>query len=131
MRSSWLLLSSIPVERTNHRSKSSPSIPAHLSLSLSLFYWRTNENRTKQYQALIPNIIETRAAANKHVLAVDFTKFPTSLLRDCIHPTDLGYRVMGDWWYDFITQIPSGWLAPPIGPDPFRNSSNSTADANR
>lgn len=62
--------------------------------------------------------------ANNDVIAVDFTKYPTSLLRpgnDYVHPTDLGYHTLGDWWCDFVTQIPSSWLTPPIGPDPLRN----------
>lgn len=28
---------------------------------------------------------------------------------DCIHPNSHGYRKMGDWWYDFTTQIPKSW----------------------
>ncbi|OBT68526.1 hypothetical protein VE03_01816 [Pseudogymnoascus sp. 23342-1-I1] len=49
--------------------------------------------QTAQYQALIPGAVQTRAAPGKHVIAVDFTKFSTTLLRDGIHPTDGGYRI--------------------------------------
>ncbi|KAL5347503.1 hypothetical protein ACLOAV_007815 [Pseudogymnoascus australis] len=46
--------------------------------------------QTTQLQALVPGVVQTRSAAGKHVIAVDFTKFPTTLLRDGIHPTDEG-----------------------------------------
>ena len=67
--------------------------------------------------------MQTCAAAGKHVIAVDFTQYRTSLLRqgsDCVHPTSTGYGIMGDWWYDFITQVPEVWITPPVGPDPVR-----------
>ncbi|KAI3557278.1 hypothetical protein CABS03_11863 [Colletotrichum abscissum] len=73
---------------------------------------------TAQYQALIPGIVQSRRAIGKHVLAVDFTTFPTGSLRDCIHPTNQGYRDFGDYWYDFISQIPSDWIRQPVGDDP-------------
>ncbi|TIC96910.1 hypothetical protein CH35J_007763 [Colletotrichum higginsianum] len=75
---------------------------------------------TAQYQALIPGIVKSRRAAGKHVLAVDFTPFPIRSLRDCIHPTNQGYRDFGDYWYDFITQIPSDWIRQSVGDDPDR-----------
>ncbi|KAK1448624.1 hypothetical protein CMEL01_07939 [Colletotrichum melonis] len=75
---------------------------------------------TAQYQALIPGIVQSRRAIGKHVLAVDFTTFPTGSLRDCIHPTNQGYRDFGDYWYDFISQIPSDWIRQPVGDDPDR-----------
>lgn len=87
--------------------------------------------QTTQYQALISGIVQTRYAAGKHVIAVDFTTFPKGLLRDGIHPTDGGYRIMGDWWYDFMTQIPKSWISEPEGKDPVRDiSSNGGPDAN-
>ncbi|KAK1523960.1 uncharacterized protein CCOS01_09047 [Colletotrichum costaricense] len=75
---------------------------------------------TAQYQALIPGIVQSRRAIGKHVLAIDFTTFPTGSLRDCIHPTNQGYRDFGDYWYDFISQIPSDWIRQPVGDDPDR-----------
>ncbi|KFY90678.1 hypothetical protein V500_05016 [Pseudogymnoascus sp. VKM F-4518 (FW-2643)] len=75
--------------------------------------------QTAQFQALVPGVVQTREALGKHVIAVDFTKFPTKLLRDGIHPTDGGYRTMGDWWYDFMTQIPRSWISVPEGPGPY------------
>lgn len=90
--------------------------------------------QTAQFQALVPGVVQTRSAAGKRVIAVDFTKFPTKLLRDGTHPTDGGYRIMGDWWYDFMTQIPPSWISAPEGPegpDPVRDiSSNGGPDEN-
>ena len=87
--------------------------------------------QTSRYQALIPGVAQTRAAAGKHVIAVDFTSFPTDLLRDGVHPTDKGYDTMGDWWYDFITQIPPSWILKPVGPDPTRDiDANGGPDEN-
>lgn len=82
------------------------------------------EPRTQKFQKLIPNAVQKRKAAGHHVLAVDFTTFVPrygkEILRDCIHPTNPGYKSMGDYWYDFMTQIPSGWLQAPVGEDPHR-----------
>lgn len=74
-----------------------------------------------QFQALIPGVVQSRQDAGKHVLAVDFTTFPMDALRDGIHPSNEGYRLFGDYWYDFIAQIPSDWILSPIGGDPDRS----------
>ncbi|KAF5019289.1 hypothetical protein F66182_8707 [Fusarium sp. NRRL 66182] len=74
--------------------------------------------RTKEFQKLIPGVVRKRREDGDHVLAVDFTTFGTNLLDDCIHPTIKGYDEMGHYWYDFVTQIPKGWLKDPIGSDP-------------
>ncbi|KAK2000686.1 GDSL-like Lipase/Acylhydrolase [Colletotrichum falcatum] len=77
---------------------------------------------TTQFQKLIPGVVEERRNAGHHVLAVDFTTLGDTMLRpDCIHPTDAGYRMMGDYWYDFITQIPKEWVNKPVGNDPDRS----------
>ncbi|EFQ28945.1 GDSL-like Lipase/Acylhydrolase [Colletotrichum graminicola M1.001] len=74
-----------------------------------------------QFRSLIPGIVQTRSDAGNHVLAVDFSTFPMDALRDGLHPTNPGYRMMGDYWYDFIAQIPTGWIQQPIGDDPRRS----------
>ncbi|KAF7544552.1 hypothetical protein G7046_g9764 [Stylonectria norvegica] len=76
--------------------------------------------RTKEYQALIPETVRKRRAQGHHALAVDFTTFSTDDLRDCIHPTNDGYAKFGDYWYSFMTQIPSDWITAPVGDDPDR-----------
>ncbi|KAK1564180.1 GDSL-like Lipase/Acylhydrolase [Colletotrichum navitas] len=80
------------------------------------------EPATTQFQKLIPSVVDERRNAGHHVLAVDFASLGDAILRaDCVHPTDGGYRIMGDYWYDFITQIPKDWINNPIGNDPNRS----------
>jgi lysophospholipase L1-like esterase len=82
--------------------------------------YTAQETRLQQFQSLIPGIVSSRAAVGKHVLAVDFTKLPTSLVHsdDCIHPKNAGYKLMGDYWYDFLHQVPKAWINAPIGAGP-------------
>jgi GDSL-like lipase/acylhydrolase family protein/VCBS repeat protein len=82
-------------------------------------------DRTQQFQRLVPGIVDQRRNSGKKVLTVDFTSFPTSQLRDCIHPTNNGYHLFGDYWYNFISQVPSEWINAPIGPDPDRSQDDS------
>ncbi|KAK2018584.1 GDSL-like Lipase/Acylhydrolase [Colletotrichum eremochloae] len=78
---------------------------------------------TIQFQKLIPSVVLERRNAGHHVLAVDFASLSDTILRpDCIHPTDGGYRIMGDYWYDFIAQIPKDWINKPVGNDPDRSN---------
>jgi lysophospholipase L1-like esterase len=57
------------------------------------------------YNAVIPGIVEERAAAGAHIVLVDqFTGFPTSELADQVHPTPTGYDRMGQVWFDAIEQ---------------------------
>lgn len=81
--------------------------------------------RTKQYQKLIPGVVKQRKDRGKHVLAADFSGFDVHMLRDHIHPTNDGYKLMGDMWYDFVTQIPSEWIKDPVGRDPARDNFDS------
>ncbi|KXH27945.1 GDSL-like Lipase/Acylhydrolase [Colletotrichum nymphaeae SA-01] len=74
-----------------------------------------------QFNAVIHGVVQARQSAGKHVLTVDFSTFPMNALRDGIHPTNQGYRLFGDYWYDFITQIPSDWIKEPVGDDPRRS----------
>lgn len=85
---------------------------------------------TKEYQALVPDVVRQRRNRGLHVIAVDFTNFPTSLLQDCIHPTNDGYKKFGDYWYDFITQIPKDWIEDPVGNNPVRDEGVSKNGGN-
>lgn len=76
--------------------------------------------RTRQFDALVPGLAGRRRDAGSKVLAVDFTPFSKKLLRDGVHPSNEGYQVFGDYWYDFVTQIPVEWIQPPVGNDPDR-----------
>lgn len=79
--------------------------------------------QTKTFQSLIPKVVMPRLQAGKHVLAVDFSTFALNNLRDCIHPTNQGYQLVGYYWYDFIAQIPQDWITAPVGKDPKRQES--------
>ncbi|KAJ3497498.1 hypothetical protein NLG97_g1847 [Lecanicillium saksenae] len=79
--------------------------------------------QTKKFQSLIPDVVRKRREKRKHVLAVDFSSFGDWNLRDdCIHPSDSGYRIMGHYWYDFITQIPRDWIKRPLGYEDHRGA---------
>ncbi|KAI8688076.1 SGNH-hydro domain-containing protein [Fusarium keratoplasticum] len=86
----------------------------------------TKVAKTPEYQALIPGVVQERRQAGHHVLAVDFSTYPIQDLRDCVHPTNEGYRLFGDYWYDFVTQIPSSWIKEPVGDDPQRSVADGT-----
>jgi lysophospholipase L1-like esterase len=60
----------------------------------------------KTYNDAIPGVVQSRAAAGKHVLLADMnTGFTTSsmLSSDGIHPNQTGYNFMGDAWYSVIS----------------------------
>lgn len=78
---------------------------------------------TKLFQTLIPGITQQRLDDGKQVLAVNFTLFPTGELRDCIHPTNKGYMLLGDYWANVLAQVPKEWVRPPMGEDPDRSLS--------
>ncbi|KAH6607168.1 hypothetical protein Trco_003481 [Trichoderma cornu-damae] len=73
--------------------------------------------QTEVFQSLIPKVVLPRLQAGKHVLAVDFSTFGLDNLGDCVHPSNQGYHVFGDYWYDFITQIPQDWITKPVEKD--------------
>ena len=71
--------------------------------------------RVKTYNAAIPGLVQTRAAAGKHIKIVDmygaFTKnasFKTAYMNDTLHPKDAGYAVMANVWWEAIgTYLPA------------------------
>ncbi|SCO88079.1 related to acetylxylan esterase [Fusarium oxysporum] len=77
--------------------------------------------RTTIYRGHIAKLAAELSKDGSHVLAADFGPFDDTLLSDCVHPTQKGYEILGDWWYDFIHQIPEGWIKDPVGPDPVRD----------
>ncbi|KAL7920056.1 carbohydrate esterase family 3 protein [Trichoderma austrokoningii] len=79
--------------------------------------------QTEVFRSLVPGVVMSRFQTGKHVLPVDFSTFALSNLRDCIHPTNEGYQLVGDYWYDFVTQIPQDWITKPVGDDPKRQDS--------
>ncbi|KAF5684210.1 acetylxylan esterase [Fusarium circinatum] len=77
--------------------------------------------RIKIYRDHVAKLAAELSSNGSQVLAADFGPFDDTLLSDCVHPTQKGYEILGDWWYDFIHQIPQGWIKDPVGPDPIRD----------
>src|SRR4029077_17248258 len=91
--------------------------PAALVVVATIIPIANNGTQVVQtYNAAIPGLVNTRAAAGKHVVLLDnyaaFVKDPnykTSLMVDNLHPNDAGYAVLGRAFYGAITaQLPSG-----------------------
>jgi lysophospholipase L1-like esterase len=61
----------------------------------------------KTYNDAIPGLVQTRAAAGKHILLVDLnTGFTAGMLSsDGVHPNKSGYDFMGDRWYAAISNV--------------------------
>jgi GDSL-like Lipase/Acylhydrolase family len=62
----------------------------------------------KAYNQSIPGLVQTFAAAGKHVMTVDmYTGFNTSTMlgSDSIHPNTTGYTFMADHWYSAIGSL--------------------------
>jgi lysophospholipase L1-like esterase len=61
----------------------------------------------KSYNDAIPGLVQSRAAAGKHVMLADMnTGFTSSMLSsDGVHPNQSGYDFMGDTWYSAIKDL--------------------------
>lgn len=59
----------------------------------------------KTYNDAIPGLVQTRAAAGKHIILGDMnTGFTSGMLSsDSVHPNKSGYDFMGDAWYKLIS----------------------------
>jgi lysophospholipase L1-like esterase len=72
--------------------------------------------RVRAFNDAIPGLMQARAAAGKHVVAVDMytafvadANYKTTLLADTLHPNDAGYAVMAENWYAAIhPYLPTG-----------------------
>ncbi|KAL3470226.1 hypothetical protein BJX99DRAFT_264439 [Aspergillus californicus] len=71
--------------------------------------------RITTYNSQIPDIVAARADKGKQVMIVDMTVLTTAELNDGLHPTDAGYKHMGDIWYSAIVQAgENGWIEDPV-----------------
>jgi lysophospholipase L1-like esterase len=57
------------------------------------------------YNNKIPGIVQSHAAKGQHIIGVDMSKLPTSLLSDGSHPNNQGYAYMADIWYAAIKDL--------------------------
>lgn len=65
------------------------------------------------YNARIPEIVQSRAKAGKHVCLVSMKVLTKADLADGLHPNDAGYQKMADAWDAAIQQVISNhWVAP-------------------
>ncbi|MEU4476144.1 cellulose binding domain-containing protein [Micromonospora sp. NPDC023888] len=79
------------------------------------------DNQVRGYNAAIPGIVQTRAAAGKRVHLVDMYRALTlSDLADGVHPNATGYRKMAVAWYDALRSVPGsiGGDTPPTTAPP-------------
>ena len=94
------------------------------------------DNQVRGFNAAIPGIVQTRAAAGKHVHLVDMYRALTlSDLADGVHPNATGYRKMAVAWYDALRAVPGSiggdtppTSAPPTTPPPTTAADDSPAD---
>jgi lysophospholipase L1-like esterase len=68
--------------------------------------------RIQTYNAAIPQLVQTRVAAGKHIQLVNmygaFTAnaaYKTTLMSDELHPNDTGYALLGQTWYGVISAV--------------------------
>lgn len=76
--------------------------------------------RINTFNSQIPGVVNARIAnGHQNIAAVDFSSITDKDLIDRLHPSDEGYRKMGDIWFSAIQQAASrGWITAPVGPDP-------------
>jgi lysophospholipase L1-like esterase len=68
--------------------------------------------RDQTFNNALPALVKARTDMGKHVILVDiygaFNKdasFKTTLLANDLHPTDAGYAVMANTWWDAIGNL--------------------------
>jgi len=72
-----------------------------------------NDTTVQAYNATIPDLVKTRAQAGKHILFVDahaaFLKDANYkadyISSDGLHPSTNGYTVIGDLFYEAISNV--------------------------
>jgi len=62
----------------------------------------TQTAKVNSYNALIPPLVQTRAAQGKHILSVDHKLTAADMTGDNVHPNAGGYTKLGDSWYEVI-----------------------------
>ncbi|MGI5520410.1 cellulose binding domain-containing protein [Micromonospora sp. CA-259024] len=90
------------------------------------------DNQVRAFNAAIPGIAQTRAAAGKRVHLVDMYRALTlSDLADGVHPNATGYRKMAVAWYDALRSVPGsiGGDTPPTTTPPTTTPPPTTPPA--
>ena len=68
--------------------------------------------RVQAYDQAMPALVQSRAAAGKHIVLVNMyapfvanANYKTALLADKWHPNPAGYQIMATVWYDAIKAV--------------------------
>jgi len=78
-------------------------LPSALIVVAKIIPEPSKANDIATFNNAIPQIVQTRANAGKHVILVDqFTGFLSSELGDGVHPNQAGYTRMAGVWYTAI-----------------------------
>ena len=91
-----------------------------------------SDANVRAFNAQLPGIVQTRAAAGKHVHLVNMYSALTSsdLLSDGVHPNAGGYTKMANAWFTAMQSVP-GSLSPvgssPSGSTPSRSSASPSS----
>ncbi|KAI9874170.1 MAG: hypothetical protein M1830_010104 [Pleopsidium flavum] len=75
------------------------------------------ESRIVKFNNAICGMVEQRAKAGKHVMAVDMSASLTTadLSPDGVHPGDKGYKKMADAWFAGLEKVNDlGWITDPV-----------------
>jgi lysophospholipase L1-like esterase len=93
----------------DHITTTSPDAEVLVAQVIPLAY---NESGVQAFNAKIPDLVKSRAAAGKRVHLVDMhSALTTSDLVDQVHPTASGYNKMANVWYKALLSAP-GSLRP-------------------
>ena len=86
-----------------------------------------SDANVRAFNAQLPAIVQTRAAAGKHVHLVDMYSALTSsdLLSDGVHPNAGGYTKMANTWFTALQSVP-GSLSP-AGSSPSASTPSSSS----
>ena len=78
-------------------------LPSALIVVAKIIPEPSKANDITTFNNAVPQIVQTRANAGKHVILVDqFTGFPSSELGDGVHPNQAGYTRMAGVWYTAV-----------------------------
>jgi lysophospholipase L1-like esterase len=78
-------------------------LPSALIVVAKIIPEPSQANGITTFNNAVPQIVQTRANAGKHIILVDqFSGFPSSELGDGVHPNQAGYARMAGVWYTAI-----------------------------
>ena len=78
-------------------------LPSALIVVAKIIPEPSKANDITTFNNAVPQVVQTRANAGKHVILVDqFTGFPASELGDGVHPNQAGYTRMAGVWYTAV-----------------------------